>query len=403
MSSMSAVLGGLGFAAYAAANAFLDRFAQQQRAAGLTGWQSIAWDTWRSTVDGPGAAGLGDSLHRYSFTPGQGLAVLDRVLGTADRLVVAQGDLAARLAAWTGGAEPAAPATGTAPFARPDAAAGGAGPDTERRLAALWRVALGSAEVGTHDNFFDLGGNSLIGMQLMNSIGKEFGLTLPAVALFEAPTIGAMAAYLRERGAGAPPAAAPVPAVAPVPEAAQAPAPVTRRRLRTGPRPVPVPAAAPSPHRRGRSCPDDDAIAIIGMAGRFPGAADRGAVLGQSARRRRVDQLLHRGGADRRRGPAERARRTPDYVAARPGAGRRRDVRRRVLRLHPARGRGSSTRSSGCSWSAAWEALESAGYGAGDVPRPDRRLRRRQHQHLPAATCIEDPDDARHPSASTRW
>ncbi|MEV8115867.1 SDR family NAD(P)-dependent oxidoreductase [Streptomyces xiamenensis] len=372
MSSMSAVLGGLGFAAYAAANAFLDRFAQQQRAAGLTGWQSIAWDTWRSTVDGPGAAGLGDSLSRYSFTPGQGLAVLDRVLGTADRLVVAQGDLAARLAAWTGGAEPAAPATGTAPFARPDAAAGGAGPDAERRLAALWRVALGSAEVGTHDNFFDLGGNSLIGMQLMNSIGKEFGLTLPAVALFEAPTIGAMAAYLRERGAGAPPAAAPVPAAtvpeaAPVPEAAQAPPPASAAVSVPGPAPVPVPAAPPPPAPPGAELPGDDAIAVIGMAGRFPGAADlerfwRVLRDGEETISFFTEEELVAAGV-----PAEQAAR-PDYVRARPVLEDVAMFDAEFFGYNPREARLLDPQQR-LFLECCWEALESAGYGDGDRPR----------------------------------
>ena len=45
----------------------------------------------------------------------------------------------------------------------------------------------------------------------------------------------------------------------------------------------------------------DRRIAIVGMAGRFPGAADVASLLAQPLRRRRVDQLLHRGGAARRR------------------------------------------------------------------------------------------------------
>ena len=79
-------------------------------------------------------------------------------------------------------------------------------------------------------------------------------------------------------------------------------------------------------------------IAVVGMAGRFPGARDVDGALGQPARRGRVDLPLHpeemrAAGAD----PAL-ARRSP-LGAGRRRAGRRRPLRRRLLRLHPARGR----------------------------------------------------------------
>ncbi|MGH3172220.1 MAG: phosphopantetheine-binding protein, partial [Trebonia sp.] len=70
--------------------------------------------------------------------------------------------------------------------------------DYERRLAALWRAALGADDIGVNDNFFELGGNSLIGLQLMNSVQKEFRVAVSVVTLFEAPTVAAMAQYLRE-------------------------------------------------------------------------------------------------------------------------------------------------------------------------------------------------------------
>jgi acyl carrier protein len=70
--------------------------------------------------------------------------------------------------------------------------------DYEGRLAALWREALGTDDIGLNDNFFELGGNSLIGLQLMNSIQKEFRVAVSVVTLFEAPTVAAMAQYLRQ-------------------------------------------------------------------------------------------------------------------------------------------------------------------------------------------------------------
>jgi hypothetical protein len=65
--------------------------------------------------------------------------------------------------------------------------------------------------VGLHDNFFELGGTSLSGIQLVSELGRELapalgpevGERLSPVALFEAPTVAALARSLRPAGAGA--------------------------------------------------------------------------------------------------------------------------------------------------------------------------------------------------------
>ncbi|WP_414944639.1 FkbM family methyltransferase [Amycolatopsis sp. cmx-11-32] len=69
--------------------------------------------------------------------------------------------------------------------------------DVERELAVLWRKVLGLREVGVDDNFFDLGGSSLLGVRLMTGLDELAGTTLPPTSLFERPTIRAMAALLR--------------------------------------------------------------------------------------------------------------------------------------------------------------------------------------------------------------
>ena len=43
--------------------------------------------------------------------------------------------------------------------------------------------------VGIHDDFFELGGNSILAVQLMVAIGKTFGKQLLPAAIFQAPTI----------------------------------------------------------------------------------------------------------------------------------------------------------------------------------------------------------------------
>ncbi|HEY6322652.1 MAG TPA: condensation domain-containing protein, partial [Thermoanaerobaculia bacterium] len=72
----------------------------------------------------------------------------------------------------------------------------------EELLAALWQEVLGIAEVGCDEDFFALGGHSLIATRLMARVRAVFGVELPLVALFEAPTVAALARRLEELGRG---------------------------------------------------------------------------------------------------------------------------------------------------------------------------------------------------------
>jgi aryl carrier-like protein len=67
---------------------------------------------------------------------------------------------------------------------------------TEQSIAAVWQDLLHLSEVGTEDNFFDLGGNSLLLVQVHARLQKIFGEQLKVVDLFEHPTIGSLAAQL---------------------------------------------------------------------------------------------------------------------------------------------------------------------------------------------------------------
>ncbi|MBK9146341.1 MAG: amino acid adenylation domain-containing protein [Flavobacteriales bacterium] len=70
----------------------------------------------------------------------------------------------------------------------------------ERALAALWGRVLNASDIGIHDDFFDLGGHSLIGIQLLGQVEQQFSKTLPLKSLFEAPTIAQFAELLKGEG-----------------------------------------------------------------------------------------------------------------------------------------------------------------------------------------------------------
>src|SRR5262249_972776 len=71
--------------------------------------------------------------------------------------------------------------------------------EIEKKVAAIFEDKLGLEQVGIDDNFFDLGGNSLIGLQIINDLRRDFDIQIPTVALFEASTVRGLAKYLGAR------------------------------------------------------------------------------------------------------------------------------------------------------------------------------------------------------------
>jgi acyl carrier protein len=65
--------------------------------------------------------------------------------------------------------------------------------EVQRALATLWAQALGLQEVGIEDDFFELGGNSLVAVQLGARIRRTFDVEMPLAALFEQPTVETLA------------------------------------------------------------------------------------------------------------------------------------------------------------------------------------------------------------------
>jgi amino acid adenylation domain-containing protein len=71
--------------------------------------------------------------------------------------------------------------------------------EVERAIATVWREVLHLEKVGIHDNFFDLGGHSLLIVQVHSKLREIFNSNLSVVELFQNPTISALAQYINQK------------------------------------------------------------------------------------------------------------------------------------------------------------------------------------------------------------
>ncbi|MDW6065833.1 KR domain-containing protein [Streptomyces sp. FXJ1.4098] len=109
-SSISAILGGLGFGAYASANAVLDAFAQRHHCADRP-WSSINWDAWLFTQRAQDDSGFGAAIRELALTPEEGRRAFDELLNTSSQphLVVSTADVEHRRRLWAAGPAKDAP------------------------------------------------------------------------------------------------------------------------------------------------------------------------------------------------------------------------------------------------------------------------------------------------------
>jgi acyl transferase domain-containing protein/acyl carrier protein len=218
--------GGLGQLDIAAAGAYVDALAQSR--AGLEGgpatiavhWDPYQWDGWlavgAAALPGTSPEQLGQDLAAYGTPAAQSGESLRRLLATSlTRAVVSARDLEALIAetdafttevflaqmerarAEQQGRGPAGRAGIAIPFAEPRT-------ELEQQVAGVWEELFGIQPIGRDDNFLELGGHSLLAIQMATHLRNLFAVDLAVTVLFEAPTVGELAAVIaREQGGGA--------------------------------------------------------------------------------------------------------------------------------------------------------------------------------------------------------
>jgi acyl carrier protein len=198
-SSLSALLGGLGYAAHAAASRFLDAFACNQNKTSSTPWLTINWDAWRLEESSLQLSDVNAELRDLAISPDEGIEAFRRILSSvrAGQVIVSTGDLKRRIDHWTKAvpakrkARAKSPDSLTSLHPRPLLQTTYIAPTSrlELELAGIWSAALGIEKIGVQDNFFQLGGDSLLAVQVVAEIKRRLNIDIPVVSLYQGVTI----------------------------------------------------------------------------------------------------------------------------------------------------------------------------------------------------------------------
>ncbi len=201
-SSLNSVLGGFGQVDYCGANAFLDAFSHQGKKV-----ICINWDAWQEVGM---AATLPTELKKWptqGISPKEGIEVFNRVLkNPLSQVLVSSHDFLAlldqHLFEIQRFIENIEEINLSKPIhARPQLTNPYVAPRNpfEQKLAEIWQKSLGIEKIGIHDDFFELGGDSLLAVQLIAQLRKDFKTDFPVQSLLNVPTVAGLAEFIEQK------------------------------------------------------------------------------------------------------------------------------------------------------------------------------------------------------------
>lgn len=215
-SSLASILGGFGQVDYCAANAFIDAFAQYKASQDGTYTVSINWDSWQEVGMAVNTK-VSSELQQWQqhnlnrgILPIEGMDVFNRVLGsklsqvlvsTQDFQTLAKQVNASFDSSLLKSLQRNNPDKSLHP--RPELSQPLVSPknETERKIAEIWQTFLGIEQVGIDDDFFELGGDSLLAVQILTKLRETFETSLSPHSLLQAPTISGLAQLIQQTAA----------------------------------------------------------------------------------------------------------------------------------------------------------------------------------------------------------
>lgn len=206
-SSINSILNAVGQVDYCAANAFLDAFAHYLNAVAGIPALSINWDTWQdlgmavNTAVPATMQKLRDDSLKQGIHSTEALQLLPYLLASNQpQVIVSTQELTAvikqHLALNIQNLQSEAKYLGgESSHTRPNLSVAyvAASSEIELRIVAIWEELLGIKGIGVEDNFFDLGGHSLLGSQVLARLRELFSVELSLDTIFNLPTVADLA------------------------------------------------------------------------------------------------------------------------------------------------------------------------------------------------------------------
>jgi amino acid adenylation domain-containing protein len=197
-SSLASVIGEAEQAGYAAANAFLDSLARRNFFRSRCFMLSINWGVWEAT-DGITSQVANSTL--AGIKPAEGVEVLRRLLRTkpGPQAIISTRDWALMTRVRKAAASEEQTDSSARTYARPNLDRPVEPPTTatETLLVRVWTEVLGVSPIGIHDDFFELGGDSLIGLK-MTARSRDLGVHVSMDQLFRHRTVQELATAVEQ-------------------------------------------------------------------------------------------------------------------------------------------------------------------------------------------------------------
>lgn len=205
-SSLAAIAGGLNKVDYCAANAYLDAVARAAYRESAFPVISVNWDSWREV----GMAANMAMPAGVGIAPHEGVEAFERIVNGMNsvmrpQVIVSTLDLNSRLNQTQDDlvAQPLTFVTATKQerYPRPALQTIFKLPDSEleKGIAEIWQSLLGVDAIGINDNLFELGGDSLLGIQLLSRVRAGFAVDLHPADFFRSPTVAGLAALVETK------------------------------------------------------------------------------------------------------------------------------------------------------------------------------------------------------------
>lgn len=201
-SSLSPILGGIGFMAYSAANLFMDAFIRKHNREHKVPWLCVNLDGWERPEHESYNTAVGSTLVQMLIKPEEGMEVFDTVLPLKElgQIIVSTGELQERIDKWvhmqishdltSNQNQTATRVQVSAPFVLPRN-------QLEAYIVDIFKSFFGIEKIGVDDDFFELGGDSLKAISIVSKIQKEMGYVLPVADFFKNSTAAKVAEYVK--------------------------------------------------------------------------------------------------------------------------------------------------------------------------------------------------------------